>query len=143
MCLNISCFRELESSFPQLVSAGVRGGGGGGRRCGRCGRSGGVGGFLQAGAGDGGAALGGFGQDARAQAGRGFGLRLEPRAADEMMSLPVLVLTEGAAVSRRVTAAARLARLTAAVPAALTTTQRHDVNDHDLLWLIRRYTLQY
>lgn len=113
------------------MSAGVRGGGGG-RGCGRRGRSGGVGGFLQAGTGDG-AALGGFGQDACAQGGHGFGLRLEPRAADEVVSLPVLVLTEGAAVSRRVTAAARLARLTTAVPAALMTTETRD------LWSLLQY----
>lgn len=95
------------------MSAGVRRGGGRGW----CGRS--AGGLLQAWTRDQ-TALWSFGQDAW----HGFGLRLEPRAADEMVSLPVLVLTEGSAVTRRITAAARLARLPTAVPAALRTGER-------------------
>ncbi len=100
------------------MSAGVRRGGGRGWG-GRCGRS--AGGLLQAWTQDQ-AALRSFGQDAW----HGFGLCLEPRAADEMVSLPVLVLTEGAAVTCRITAAARLARLPTAVPAALRTREREN-----------------
>lgn len=99
-----------------LVSVGVRGAGGRWRRW--CWCSGGVGGFLQTGAEER-AALRGFGQDPGAQGGHWFGLSLKSRAADEMMSLPVFVLAERAAVTRRVASAARLAGLTTAVPTAL------------------------
>lgn len=47
-------------------------------------------------------------------------MSLKARAADEVMPLPVFVLAEGAAVTGRVAAAARLAGFSATVPATLT-----------------------
>lgn len=76
------------------------------------------------------AGAGGARGQAGAQAGRGVGRRgprvsrgsrgaLQALAAHVVVLLPVPVLAEGAAVPRRVAAAARLASLASAVPAAL------------------------
>ena len=59
------------------------------------------------------------GRPARGDGRRRFGLGLEPRAADEVMSFPVFVLAEGSAVASGVAAAARLAGFAAAIPATL------------------------
>lgn len=46
-------------------------------------------------------------------------MSLKPRTADEVMSLPVFMLAEGAAVAGGVAAAARLASFAPTVPATL------------------------
>lgn len=48
-----------------------------------------------------------------------FGLSLKPRAADEVMPLPVFMLAEGAAVAGSIAATARLASFAPTVPATL------------------------
>lgn len=55
-----------------------------------------------------------------------FGLSLKSRAADEVMSLPVFVLAEGATVASSVAAAARLASFAATIPATLRREERYN-----------------
>ena len=63
-------------------------------------------------------------------------MSLKPRAADEVVPLPVLVLAEGAAVPSRVAAAARLARLASTVPATLRRTGGTSVSSHMLVCVL-------
>lgn len=79
--------------------------------------------LLQGWAGDAIEALGCCCHPARGQC-QGLALAVQALPADAVVPLPVLVLAEGAAVAGDVAAAARLAGLAAAVPAALQE-QRH------------------